>query len=147
MRPTKRSRTIAADRDEVWSVVSDPFHLPRWWPSVVRVEEASAAAWTKVMRAPRGTTVRADYTRVEARPPERLVWRQELEESPFERVFSSSVTEIHLRPEGDGQTRVELVSEQKLRGRFRTGSFMVRRAARKLLDEALDGLEAAVAPR
>ena len=147
MRPAKRSRTIEASPEEVWRVVSDPYHLPRWWPSVVRVEEASADAWTKVMRAPRGSTVRADYTRVEARRPHRLVWRQELEESPFERIFSSSVTEIHLTPEDEAHTRVELVSDQQLRGRFRTGGFMARRAARKLLDEALDGLERAVAPQ
>ena len=39
------------------------------------------------------TPVRADYTLVEADPPRRTVWRQELEESPFERIFSSAVTE------------------------------------------------------
>jgi carbon monoxide dehydrogenase subunit G len=74
------------------------------------------------------------------------VWRQELEESPFERIFSSSVTEIELQPEGEGQTRVELTAVQRLRGRFRLGSFMVRRASKRLLDEALDGIERSVAP-
>jgi uncharacterized protein YndB with AHSA1/START domain len=142
----KRARSFHATPDEIWRLVSDPYSLPRWWPAVVRVEDASDDAWTKVMRAPRGGIVRADYTRLESRPRTRLVWRQELEESPFERIFSSSVIDIDLQPEGEGQTRVELTVAQRLRGRFRLGSFMVRRASKRLLDEALDGIERSVAP-
>ena len=146
MRSVRRSRSFQATPDEIWRLVSDPYNLPRWWPSVVRVEDASDDAWTKVMRAPRGGIVRADYTRTESRPRTRAVWRQELEESPFERIFSSSVIEIELQPEGDGRTRVELGALQGLRGRFRLGSFMVRRASKRLLDDALDGIERSVAP-
>ena len=146
MRAVKRARSFHATPDELWRLVSDPYSLPRWWPSVVRVEDATGDAWTKVMRAPRGGIVRADYTRLESRPRTRLVWRQELEESPFERIFSSSVTEIELHPEGDGRTRVQLAAVQQLRGRFRLGSFMVRRASKRLLDDALDGIERSMAP-
>ena len=146
MRAVKRARSFDATPDELWRLVSDPYSLPRWWPSVVRVEDATGVAWTKVMRAPRGGIVRADYTRLESRPRTRLVWRQELEESPFERIFSSSVTEIELHPESDRRTRVQLAAVQQLRGRFRLGSFMVRRASKRLLDDALDGIERSMAP-
>jgi uncharacterized protein YndB with AHSA1/START domain len=64
----RRSRTVAAPSDAVWDLVSDPHHLPRWWPQVQRVEEVTGDAWTKVLRTPRGKTVRADYSRVEWQP-------------------------------------------------------------------------------
>jgi uncharacterized protein YndB with AHSA1/START domain len=139
-----RARLVAAPRDRVWDLVSDPFHLPRWWPATARVEDATGDAWTSVLKTPRGATVRADFTRVELQPPHRLVWRQELEESPFERVFSSAVTEIELEPEGDAATRVALSSAEKLRGRYRLGGWVVRRAARRRLDDALAGIAEAV---
>jgi uncharacterized protein YndB with AHSA1/START domain len=140
----RRSRTVAAPPDAVWSLVSDPHHLPRWWPQVQRVEEVTADAWTKVLRTPRGKTVRADYSRVEWEPPRRIVWRQEVEESPFEAILDEAVTTIELEPDGDGATRVELRAEQELHGRYRFGGFMLRRATRRQLDEALDGIEQAV---
>jgi uncharacterized protein YndB with AHSA1/START domain len=139
-----RERTITAPADDVWEVVSDPFALPRWWPQTVRVEDASSAAWTTVLVTPRGRSVRADYTRAEAQPPRRLVWRQELEESPFERLMHSSVTEIELSGADGGGTRVAITADERLRGRNRLGGFMFRRATRRRLDEALDGLERAV---
>ena len=135
-----RSRTIDASRDELWRLVSDPYHLPRWWPRVERVEDATPDAWTTVMRSSRGRAVRADYTRTDARRPQRLRWRQELEETPFERVFREAVTEIELEPAGADATRVELRALQRLRGRSRFGGFLARRAARRQLDEALAGL-------
>jgi uncharacterized protein YndB with AHSA1/START domain len=141
----KRARSIAAERDALWAIVSDPYHLPRWWPSVQRVEDASAEAWTKVLRSPKGRAIRADYTRVSADPPAKLVWRQEVEESPFERILREAVTEISLEPV-NGATRVELRSTQRLRGLARFGSFMVRRATARLLEEALTGLERAAVP-
>jgi uncharacterized protein YndB with AHSA1/START domain len=139
-----RERTISAPPEEVWELVSDPWSLARWWPNTVRVEDASPEAWTKVLRSERGTTVRADFTRMEIEPPHRIAWRQELEESPFERIFSSAVTELELKAgSGDG-TLVSLTFDERLRGLNRLGGFMVRRAARRRLDDALDGLERAV---
>jgi uncharacterized protein YndB with AHSA1/START domain len=137
----RRARTVAAGAEELWELVSDPDHLPRWWPGVVRVEEASPVAWTKVLSTPKGRVVRADFTRAEAEPPRRLVWRQELVESPFERILSEAVTEIALEPEGEAATRVELRALRRLRGLSRLGGLMVRPATRRQLDEALDGLE------
>jgi len=141
-----RARTVRADPNDIWEVVADPFHLPRWWPGVARVEDASPQAWTKVLVTDRGKPVRADFTTLEVRRPKVLVWRQELDESPFERIFSSVLVRIELEPEGEGSTHVTLTAEEDLRGRYRLGSWMVRRAARRRLDAALDGLEQAVAP-
>jgi uncharacterized protein YndB with AHSA1/START domain len=141
----RRSRTVAAPADAVWELVSDPHHLPRWWPQVQRVEEVSGDAWTNVLRTPRGKTVRADYSRVEWQPPKRIVWRQEVEESPFEAILDEALTVIELSPEGDHATRVALEADQELHGRYRFGGFMLRRATKRQLDQALDGLEQAVA--
>jgi uncharacterized protein YndB with AHSA1/START domain len=136
-----RARVVPAGPQEVWELLVDPYHLPRWWPRVERVEDATPEAWTTVMRSSSGRAVRADYTRAEARRPRRLVWRQELDETPFERVFAEASTELTLEPEGDEATRVELRAVQRLRGRSRFGGFIARRAARRQLDAALDGLE------
>jgi uncharacterized protein YndB with AHSA1/START domain len=135
-----RARLVAAPCERVWELVSDPFYLPRWWPSTARVEDATALAWTSVLKTPRGATVRADFTRTEYDPPRRIGWQQELEESPFERVFSSASTAIALEPEGEESTRVALTAAERLRGRYRLGGWLVRRAARRRLDEALAGI-------
>jgi uncharacterized protein YndB with AHSA1/START domain len=135
-----RTRTVAAPRERVWDLVSDPFHLPRWWPSTARVEDATALAWTTVLKTPRGATVRADFTRTDYDPPRQIGWRQELAESPFERVFSSASTAIRLEPEDAGATLVEVTAAERLRGRYRLGGWLVRRAARRRLDAALAGI-------
>jgi carbon monoxide dehydrogenase subunit G len=146
---TKRSRVIGARRAEIWRLVSDPNHLSRWWPKVVRVEGVQERArgtgtlWTKVLETQAGRQVRADYRCLYSKEPTRYVWEQELEGSPFERVLRSSVTSVDLA-EADGDTRVTLEMDQGLRGLSRLGGFMVRRATRGQLDEALDGLERAL---
>lgn len=144
MRAVARSRTVRCELERIWEVVSDPHHMPRWWPAVARVEDATALSWTAVLRSQRGRTVRIDFTRTRADPPRSIAWRQELELSPFERIFSSVVTEVDLSPLDGDETRVELRSVESLRGRYRLGAALVRRAARRRLDEALDGLERAV---
>jgi uncharacterized protein YndB with AHSA1/START domain len=146
MPSVSRARTVRAPLEQVWGLVSDPFHLPRWWPATARVEDVEDDAWTSVLKTPSGKTVRADFTRVERRPQRAIGWRQELEESPFERVFSAALTQIELEEEGENATRVALTSNERLRGRYRLGGWLVRRAARRRLDEALDGIERAVAP-
>lgn len=143
MPAVSRERVIAAPQQRVWDLVADPHHLPRWWPGVVRVEEASAVAWTKVLATGKGKAVRADFTRQAAEEPHRLAWRQELLESPFERIMRESSVEIALEPDAAG-TRVRLTAVRRLRGLSRFGGFMVRMATRRQLDEALDGLERAV---
>jgi uncharacterized protein YndB with AHSA1/START domain len=137
----RRARTIAARPEDVWNVISNPHHLPRWWPGVARVEEATPQAWTKVLTTKRGRGVRADYTRVRAERPRRLVWQQELVGSPFERLLSEARTTISLSSADGGGTRVEIEQAEKPRGMNRFGGFMFRMAARKRLDQALDGLD------
>lgn len=144
-----RRRTIAAPAGEVWELVSDPYSLPRWWPRTSRVEsvdrkpEGKRSQWTKVLETAEGRGVRADYRCLSSAEGERYVWEQQLEGSPFERHLRSSVVEIGLRSEGEG-TAVSLTSEQKLRGMSRLGSPMMRGGQAKILEQALDGLEAAL---
>ena len=146
MATVARSRTVPAPPESVWRVVSDPHRLPAWWPLVQRVEDASPQAWTKVLTSPKGRAVRADYTLIDSEPENRLVWRQELEETPFERYMSESTTEIDLEPVVGGSTEVRLTARMRLRGFARLGSLQLRRATARRLESALDGLEAVVAP-
>jgi uncharacterized protein YndB with AHSA1/START domain len=141
-----RARTIRAGRQELWDLIADPGQLPRWWPDVVRVEDATPLAWTKVLSTPKGATVRADFTRLAAEEPRMIRWRQEIDESPFERIMSENVMEIRLEPERDAATRVEMRAVQRLRGYSRFGGFMFRRAMRRKLEQALDGLEQVAQP-
>jgi uncharacterized protein YndB with AHSA1/START domain len=145
-----RTRTIAAPRERVWDLVSDPHHLPRWWPRALRVEDVrqmgsgKRSRWTTVLGTERGKGVRADYRCTSSAPGERYLWEQELEGTPFERILRYSRLEIRLA-DGDRGTAVRLASSERLRGLSRLGSPMMRMATRKRLDEALDGIERAVA--
>lgn len=144
-----RRRTIPAPVPEVWSLVSDPYSLPRWWPRVSRVENVEQrgsgrrSQWTKVLETSEGRGVRADYRCLSAAENERYVWEQQLEGTPFARHLRSSQVEISLRPNDDG-TQVDLSSVQSLKGMSRLGSPMMRRGQGEILDEALDGLERAL---
>jgi uncharacterized protein YndB with AHSA1/START domain len=161
---------IAASAEELWAVINDPHHLPRWWPRVARVEDVEGDAFTEVMRTAKGKTVRADFTLVEADERARsLRWSQRVEGTPFARVLKSAETEVRLAPAsegpsssprpadpaptgGDGRdpatsdvgatTEVTIELHQTLNGFLaRIGAFLVRRAAAATIDEALDGLE------
>jgi uncharacterized protein YndB with AHSA1/START domain len=138
----RRSRIIAASVEELWEVICDPHHLPRWWPRVNRVEDVEDGAFTEVMKTAKGKLVRADFRLV--RSDERahsLAWQQQLEGTPFARLLSSAETQVSLEPVGEG-TSVTIELRQRLSGFFpRFGGFMVRRAAAATLDEALSGLE------
>ncbi|MGH2956113.1 MAG: SRPBCC family protein [Solirubrobacterales bacterium] len=142
-----RKRRIPAPAGAIWSVVADPYHLPRWWPRTRRVENVSPGEphgrkWTQVLETRDGRGIRADYRCVSAAPNERYVFEQELEGTPFAGILRSARTEIELAPEGE-QTRVTMASEQRLRGLSRLGSPMMRRAIGRTLSEALAGLERA----
>jgi uncharacterized protein YndB with AHSA1/START domain len=134
---------------EVWSLVSDPYSLPRWWPRTSRVENVERKSagkrsqWTKVLETSEGRGVRADYRCLSSAENERYVWEQELEGTPFARHLRSSRIEIALRAAGEG-TQVDLSSVQTLKGMSRLGSPMMRRGQGEILDEALDGIERAL---
>ncbi len=145
MPTARRSRTVAAPPERVWETVGDPHHLPRWWPKVTRVEAVTDDHFTEVLSTQDGRLLRADFRVVDSQAPERRAWEQELEGTPFERVFAAASTEIKLLPEGDA-TRVTVVVRQQVRGSARLGGFMVRRATGRVLDEALDALEALHGP-
>jgi uncharacterized protein YndB with AHSA1/START domain len=136
----RRERVVPAAPAEVWRIVSDPSRLAAWWPGVSRVEEASREAWTTVMVSPTGKSVRADYSLVEAEEPERVLWRHEVEESPFERLLSESTTEIALVAGADGGTVVRVTLDQRPRGWARFSPFQLRAAAGRQAEGALEGL-------
>jgi uncharacterized protein YndB with AHSA1/START domain len=136
-----RTRVVPAPPERVWRVVANPERLVDWWPRVQRVEEADAHSWTTVLASERGRrALRADYTLVDEQHPHRRSWRHEVAESPFERVLASSVTEVELTAAENGRTAVRLSMELGLRGFSRLGGIQIRRATRKTLDGALDGL-------
>jgi uncharacterized protein YndB with AHSA1/START domain len=145
MATTRRSRTISAPSERIWEVLEDPHHMPRWWPGVARMEGVEPDRFTQVFKTKRGRPVRMDFRVLASHPPvgggdaAGRAWEQELPGSPFERVLSESVIEVVLEPEGEG-TKVTIEQRQKLRGYSRTGGFLLKRATRQKLDEALDGL-------
>ena len=135
-----RSRTVAAEPEAVWSVVADPKRLARWWPRTERVKGVTDGGWTTVMRSERGRAVRADWRLDSEEPGARRVWVQELAGTPFEKVLRERRVEARLDGVEAG-TRVTLTISQRARGWSRFGGVLLSRAARKELDEALDGLE------
>jgi uncharacterized protein YndB with AHSA1/START domain len=137
----RQETVVQATPEEVWGLVSDPARLPQWWPGVTRVEEASADAWTTVLSSPKGKSLRIDYSRVEADPERRVVWRQEVEESPFERILASATTEIALAEDADG-TRVTVSLDQRPRGWARFAPLQFRAAGRRQVQGAVEGLDA-----
>jgi uncharacterized protein YndB with AHSA1/START domain len=135
----QRSRRLTASQQELWELISDPHHLPRWWPGVERVEAVQEGRFTQVFRTKRGRPVRADFHVLASQPPWLCSWEQELPGTPFARVLAESVLEVHLEPLGEG-TEVTIAQRQKLRGYSRTGGLLLRRATSAKLDEALDAL-------
>jgi uncharacterized protein YndB with AHSA1/START domain len=141
----QRTRTIAASPQELWEVLGDPHHLPRWWPRVSRVESVEQDAFTEVLMSDKGKMVRADFRLLDAVSPRRVVWAQQIENTPFARVLKSAETEISLvgAEASDGPaTAVTIELRQTMQGFLaRLGSHLIRRAASSTIEEALDGLE------
>jgi uncharacterized protein YndB with AHSA1/START domain len=134
-----QTAVISAPQTEVWELIADPHHHPRWWPGVDRVEGVEDDHFTHVLKTKRGRPVRADFVIVENNAPWVSAWRQELAGTPFARVLSESVIQLNLEPHGEATT-VTIVHQQKMRGYSRTGGLMVRRATDDRLDKALEGL-------
>ena len=165
MPTASRSRTIAAPPEELWQLIGDPHHLPRWWPRVIRVEDVEGGAFTEVFTTSKGKYVRADFDLVHRDEGQwTLRWAQRLEGTPFSRVLRSAETEVRLTPSVAGEhpsgpdrsggngaaaaatpaspaTEVTIEVRQSPAGFFaHFGGFMIRRAATHTIDEALDGL-------
>ena len=145
-----RSRVVLAPVEKVWELIADPYHMPRWWPRCVRVEDVAGEAgarrtrWTAVMETEKGRSVRADYRCVSAARNERFAWEQEVEGTPFERILQSSGVQIDLDPQDRAETRVSIRADQRLRGLSRLGSPMMRTGTGRNIDAAIDGIEAAL---
>jgi uncharacterized protein YndB with AHSA1/START domain len=94
----RRSRTIPAPEQQLWELLCDPHHLPRWWPRVTRVEDVEEDAFTEVMRTRKGKLVRADFSVRRDEAQRRLTWVQRIEGTPFASVLKSAETELRLSP-------------------------------------------------
>ncbi len=168
MPTASETRTLSTPAGEVWQLVCDPYHLPRWWPRVERVEAVTGSLFTQVMRSSSGRLVRADFERTEHDEAQmRLVWAQQIAGTPFERVLSASQIELVVRPRmgmnesaGSDVTLTLTQTLPRLSGSraaasnpgarragmpssllARLGTPMIRKAAVKTVKEALDGLE------
>lgn len=141
-----RERVLAAPVAEVWEVIADPHQMPRWWPSVERMEGVEDDRFTLVFKTRRRRTVRADFLVLASEPPGgeytsgHRTWTQEVVGTPFEPVLHESITEVAVEPAQDG-TKVMIGQRQRLRGYSKAGALAMRSANAKRLDEALDGLE------
>ena len=133
------SRSIPAVQAELWELLSDPHHQPRWWPNVERMEAVGDGGFTQVLKTKRGKPIRADFAIVERHPPWMVVWEQQLPGTPFARVLSESVMQVNLEPAG-GATLVTLSHRLKPRGYSRTGGFLIGRDTSKQLERLLDGI-------
>ena len=136
----QRSRTFKAEPAEIFDLIADPQHMPRWWPGVDRMEGVEGDRFTQVLTTKRGRPVRADFRIVQSDRPYALAWMQEVDGTPFQRVLTESIVAVSLSLGADGTT-VTIEQRQKLRGYSRTGGFLLRRATGSRLDEALDGIE------
>ncbi|HSZ13806.1 MAG TPA: SRPBCC family protein [Solirubrobacteraceae bacterium] len=154
MPTASRSRKIAAPADDLWALLCDPHHLPRWWPRVTRVEDVEEDAFTEVMRTRKGKLVRADFSVRRDDAARTLTWVQRIAGTPFASVLKSAETELTLVPAGLAQTEVTIELRQEMAfgsGRNgpimllffapRFGSPLMRRAANATVQQALDGLE------
>jgi uncharacterized protein YndB with AHSA1/START domain len=111
MLTVRRSRTIDASPEDLWEVLGDPHHLPRWWPRVSRVEAVDQDAFTEVLTGPSGKIVRADFKLLEQIDRQRIVWSQQVENTPFARVLRSAETEITLAAASAEHAMRSLASE------------------------------------
>jgi uncharacterized protein YndB with AHSA1/START domain len=139
MATTRRSATFAGTPESLWATVGDPYHLPRWWPGVQRVEDVDPGGFTEVLESKKGKTVRADFAVVEQTSPERCRWRRKPDGTLFERLLRRAEVTIEVRSEAlaglDGAvTRVTLTLRRAV-GAHRPGT--LRRAGRAELDQAL----------
>jgi uncharacterized protein YndB with AHSA1/START domain len=133
------SRTIPAAQAELWQLLSDPHHQPRWWPNVERMEAVGEGGFTQVLKTRRGKPIRADFAVVTRHPPSMVVWEQQLPGTPFARVLSESVMQVNLEPAANA-TVVTLSHRLKPRGYSRTGGFLIGRDTSRQLERLLDGI-------
>jgi uncharacterized protein YndB with AHSA1/START domain len=75
------TRMFEAPREMVWTCMTQPEHLARWWGApgftnpVCEMDVRPGGLWRHVMRAPDGSEFAFDYIYLEVVKPERLVWQ------------------------------------------------------------------------
>lgn len=140
MATTVRSATVGAPPHEIWELVADPDHLPRWFPGVVRVENVRPEGFTEIMLSKRGKPMRLDMLITKSSAPDLHGWTQELQGTPFERLLNAWSTTVSIERAADGACVVTITEEQQLKGTFRLGRLLQCRPARRRLDTALEQL-------
>ena len=129
-----RRRVIDAPVESVWAVVSDPYHLPRWWPRHGTGRERArrdgqAQPVDRASSRPSRGAACAPTSAASARPPsERFVWEQDARRHAVRAHPAQRGHRDRPRRRGGGATDVRIESRQALRGLSRLGSPMMRRA-------------------
>ena len=106
----------------------------------VRTGDDAAMQWTKVLGTESGTRVRADFRRLARDDETTFAWSQDIAGGPFERILRSAEVEIAVEPVPEG-SKVTVNSAERLRGLSRLGSPLMRAAAGRRLEEALENLD------
>lgn len=141
-----RDRVLQAPASELWEVVGDPFHLPRWWPRVQRVEGFDGESFTQILSTSKGKGVRADFRLLESEQERLMRWEQELANTPFEKVLKSAHTEIRLEEQGAG-TLVTLTQSHSFKGKMAAfGARKMKGVSEETLENALTQLAQIVEP-
>ena len=96
--------------------------------------------FTEVLSTEGGRLLRADFRVVESRAPSGGSGSRRSREHRSSGCSRPRARRSSWSPRGG--TRVTVVVHQRVRGSARLGGFMVRRATGRVLDEALDALEA-----
>ena len=128
------SRELLAPRADVWGFISEPYHLPDWWPDITGVEPdrrgfAPGARW-KVIVASRNI-----FVGVRSRESMLIVRAVE----PYER-FAWHV----LSPKFDAEVSVASAGPDRTRATVRTSRGSPERALHRLFDliQTAAGLDA-----
>ena len=140
MAGARRTRTLPASQQQLWELIADPHHMPRWWPGVERMEGVEPDRFTQVFKTKRGRPVRADFRVVASEPPTTRAWEQEVAGTPFERVLSASVIEVRLGPGRPRAPRSRSPSSRSCAATRAPAASCCAARPRAKLDEALDGL-------
>ncbi|HYE17670.1 MAG TPA: SRPBCC family protein [Tepidisphaeraceae bacterium] len=80
-REISTTRDLAAPRDLVWKVWTDPHHIARWWgprgftTTTSKMDLTPGGVWRFVMHGPDGTDYQNVINYVDVRAPELLVYR------------------------------------------------------------------------
>lgn len=96
-----------------------------------------------VLEADSGRRMRLDYACAGAERPSHVVWFHELEGTRFSEHLNRQQTTVVIEPVTGG-SRVKITSDGELKGAAKLASFALKSDQKKMLEQALDGLSAAL---